>query len=74
MFIAAATDDTLGLAPDSVALYQKWYAARKHVELHMYEKGGHGFGMRKQSLPTDHWIDRFADWLDLNGWLKKSVQ
>jgi acetyl esterase/lipase len=74
MFITAATDDTLGLAPDSVALYQKWYAAQKPVELHMYEKGGHGFGMRKQNLPSDHWIDRFADWLDLNGWLKKSVQ
>ena len=74
MFITAATDDTLGLAPDSVALYQKWYAAQKPVELHMYEKGGHGFGMRKKNLPTDHWIDRFADWLDLNSWLKKSVQ
>jgi len=74
MFIAAATDDNLGLAPDSVALYQQWSAARKPVELHMYEKGGHGFGMRKQNLPTDHWIDRFADWLDGNGWLKKSVQ
>ena len=31
----------------------------------MYAKGGHGFGMRKQNLPTDHWIDRFADWLEL---------
>ena len=40
----------------------------------MYEKDGYGLGMRKQNLPTDHWIDRFADWLDVNGWLKKSVQ
>src|SRR5215469_13305226 len=71
MFIAAATDDSLGLAEDSVALYQKWNTAQKPVELHMYAKGGHGFGMRKQNLPTDHWIDRFADWLELNGWLKK---
>ena len=71
MFIAAASDDSLGLAEDSVALYQKWNTAQKPVELHMYAKGGHGFGMRKQNLPTDHWIDRFADWLELNGWLKK---
>ena len=70
MFIAAASDDSLGLAEDSVALYQKWNTAHKPVELHMYAKGGHGFGMRKQNLPTDHWIDRFADWLELNGWLK----
>jgi acetyl esterase/lipase len=45
MFIAAATDDTLGLAPESIAFYQKWAAAHKSVELHMYAKGGHGFGM-----------------------------
>ena len=71
MFVAAATDDQLGLAPVSVALYQKWTAAHKSAELHIYAKGGHGFGMRKQNFPTDHWIDRFADWLELQGWLKK---
>ncbi len=71
MFIAAATDDNLGLAPDSIALYEKWTSAKKPTEIHMYEKGGHGFGMHKQNLPTDHWIDRFSDWLDLLGLLKK---
>lgn len=71
MFIAAATDDNLGLAPVSVALYQKWTSAGKSAELHMYAKGGHGFGMKKQNIPTDHWIDRFADWLELEGFLKK---
>ena len=71
MFIAAATDDSLGLAPESIALYQRWTEAHKSAELHMYAQGGHGFGMRKHDLPTDHWIDRFADWLELQGWLKK---
>ncbi len=71
MFIGAATDDQLGLAPDSVALYEKWTDAHKSAELHMYAKGGHGFGMHKHDLPTDHWIDRFADWLELQGFLKK---
>jgi len=71
MFIAAATDDNLGLAPDSITIYQKWANAGKPAELHMYEKGGHGFGMRQHNIPTDHWIDRFADWLDLQGFLKK---
>jgi acetyl esterase/lipase len=71
MFIAAATDDGLGLAPGSIALYQKWTAANKPVELHMYVKGGHGFGMKQQNLPTDHWIDRFAEWLKLEGFLNR---
>jgi acetyl esterase/lipase len=70
IFIAAATDDNLGLAPDSVALYQKWVDAHKSAELHMYAKGGHGFGMRKHDIPTDHWIDRFAEWLQLENFLK----
>jgi len=71
MFIAAASDDDLGLAPASIALYQKWTTAQKSAELHMYAKGGHGFGVRPHNLPTDHWIDRFADWLQLEGFLKK---
>lgn len=71
MFVAAATDDQLGLAPESVALYERWAGAHKSAELHLYAKGGHGFGMRKHNLPTDHWIDRFAEWLELQGWLKK---
>jgi acetyl esterase/lipase len=71
MFLAAATDDQLHLAPDTIQLYNQWAGAHKSVELHMYAKGGHGFGMRRQSLPSDHWIDRFGEWLDSQGWLKK---
>lgn len=71
MFVAAANDDQLGLAPVSLHLYHLWSGAHKSAELHIYAKGGHGFGMRKQGLPTDHWIDQFADWLELEGFLKK---
>jgi acetyl esterase/lipase len=70
-FILAASDDQLGLAAQSVAFYQDWIAARKSAELHLYVKDGHGFGMRQQHLPTHHWIERFADWLDVQGLLKK---
>jgi len=71
MFIAAATDDQLGLAPHSVELYSKWTVAHKSAELHIYAKGGHGFGMQKRNLPVDHWIDRFAGWLEQQGFLNK---
>jgi acetyl esterase/lipase len=70
-FILAASDDALGLAPESVTLYQQWIKAGKSAELHLYSKGGHGFGMRRQHLASDHWIERFADWLDVQGFLKK---
>ncbi|HEX6544870.1 MAG TPA: alpha/beta hydrolase [Bryobacteraceae bacterium] len=71
LFLAAATDDSLGLAGGSVALYEKWTAAHKSAELHMFAKGGHGFGMRKQNLPSDKWIERFGDWLQMEGMAKK---
>jgi len=71
MFVAAASDDQLGLAPVAVGFYYKWLQAKKPAELHMYAKGGHGFGMRKQNLPTDYWIDRFAEWMEMQGWMKK---
>jgi acetyl esterase/lipase len=70
MFITAATNDDL--APDSINLYSKWRAAGKSVELHLYSKGGHGFGMKKQNLPSDQWIDRFGEWLQVQGLLKPS--
>lgn len=70
MFLCAATDDSLGLAPGSIGLYERWTKAQKSAELHMYATGGHGFGMRKQGIPTDHWIDRFGDWLGTQGFLK----
>ena len=72
LFVCAASDDQLRLAPHSTKLYNDWIAAGKSAELHMYLKGGHGFGMRKQNLPTDTWIDRFGDWLKLNGYLTKA--
>jgi acetyl esterase/lipase len=71
LFICAASDDQLGLATHSSNLYNTWTNAKKEAELHMYLKGGHGFGMRKQGLPTDHWIERFGEWLALKGLLKE---
>lgn len=62
MFLVVATDDTLGLTTDSLALYEQWRATPLPVELHAYARGGHGFGMRTQHLPSDTWIDRFVDW------------
>jgi acetyl esterase/lipase len=49
MFAVAATDDQLGLAPQSVALYEKWTGANKSAELHMYAQGGHGFGCESKT-------------------------
>ena len=62
MFVICASDDPLGLAPGSIELYSSWLKAKKPIGLQMYAKGGHGFGMKKQGLPSDTWIERFYDW------------
>ena len=68
-FILVATDDPIGLAPQSVSLYNDWVAAGRSAELHVYSTGGHGFGMRTQGLPSDRWIALFGDWLDVSGFM-----
>lgn len=73
-FIAAAADDVLIPVEESVKIYTKWIRAGKPTELHLYTKGGHGFGMRKQNLPSDSWIDRFLDWLVQQGFTKSSTR
>ncbi len=62
MLVVCASDDPLLLAPASIDLYSAWLELGKVVELHMYAKGGHGFGMKTQGLPSDQWIQRFYDW------------
>jgi acetyl esterase/lipase len=71
VFIAAATDDELHLVPMSISLYNSWLTAGRSAELHIYSRGGHGFGMNKYNLPSDTWIDRYVDWLRIQGLLKK---
>lgn len=62
MLLVCATDDSLGLAPGTIDIYNSWIENELSVGLHMYAKGDHGFGMRKQNLPSDHWIERFYEW------------
>ncbi len=66
IFIVVASDDDFGFAPQNVQLYLKWLQANQPAELHVYEKGGHGFGLKKQNLPVDGWIYRFQDWLSMH--------
>ena len=62
MLVICASDDPLGLATGSIELYNSWYQKKLNVALHMYSKGGHGFGMVVNGFPSDHWIERFYEW------------
>jgi dienelactone hydrolase len=44
-------------------LYSDWSMADRSAELHIFARGQHGFGMIKQGLPSDRWIDLLGAWL-----------
>lgn len=67
MFLLASSNDEGGFAHHCVSLYKHWINNHKKAELHLYVNGGHGFGMQKQGLPKDNWIDRFYEFLKGQG-------
>ncbi|GAA0659895.1 acetyl esterase/lipase [Sphingomonas insulae] len=61
-FIAGAADDEYQ-TNDPVLLYQAWRKAGAAAELHLYERGGHGFDLHRQGTTSDHWFDQFLSWM-----------
>ncbi len=72
LFIVAAVDDPVVPARNAVRLFERWRDAGRSAELHVYAKGGHGFGMLEQRLPSDHWIEAFHAWLAGQGFLAEA--
>jgi acetyl esterase/lipase len=63
LFVLAAADDMLGIE-GSLALHAAWRAAGAPVELHLFERGNHGFGTKPTGLPVDRWPDLLVSWLE----------
>lgn len=61
-FIAGAADDEYQ-PNDPVLLYQAWRKAGAAAELHLYERGGHGFDLHRQGTTSDHWFDQLLSWM-----------
>src|SRR5437870_2122383 len=51
IFLVHASDDTMAGAENCVVMYLALKRANVATELHVYAQGGHGFGVRKSSLP-----------------------
>lgn len=61
VFLAHASDDDLVPIANSLALYQALLAAGRPAELHAFDKGGHGFGVRLPgTTPASAWPQLFA--------------
>lgn len=69
-FIAAAADDPY-LPNDGTMLYTAWRKVKASAELHLYEHGGHGFGLIARRDTSDHWFDEFIWWMQARSLLKQ---
>ena len=72
IFMAWAQDDSVALAP-IVKFSDALKSAGHKPEVHIFSSGGHGFGMRKQSTTSDHWIEDFYYWLEAGGFIRTSA-
>lgn len=72
MFIAQTADDTASPVRGALALYAGLVEAKVPAELHVYERGGHGYGLRRRekSPGTADWPHRLVDWLSTRGYTR----
>ena len=70
-FLCVAADDK-GPTGTAVELFQKLREAGVSAELHIFSKGGHGFGMRDRPLAITGWPSRFHEWMADQGFLKSA--
>ncbi len=69
LFIALAADDPI-FGNGGYGIVDSWRAAKRPVELHLFEQGGHGFGMYAKPTTSTGWFDEFVRWMDMHGLLK----
>jgi acetyl esterase/lipase len=67
MFNVIATDDFLFRGQFGVI--DSWFKAGRPVEFHLYQSGGHGFGLGNPDRTSNRWFDAFMHWLEVNDFL-----
>jgi acetyl esterase/lipase len=63
MFLAAAADDPYVAPDNSLLMFAALRRARIPAELHMFEQGGHGFGLGATGQPVSSWPGLLRNWL-----------
>jgi acetyl esterase/lipase len=67
MFNVIAADDFL--FQGQFGLIESWNKAGRPVEFHLYQNGGHGFGLGNPDRTSNRWFDAFIYWLEVNKFL-----
>src|SRR5262249_6769844 len=68
-FLVHTQQDQTVPVENSILFYQALRRAGVAAELHLFEKGPHGFGLGAGVGPVSDWPERFAAWARSHGWL-----
>lgn len=64
-FLVHAYDDNTCHVEETTLYAQKLQENKVLTEMHVFPKGGHGFGLGRQEDGTDQWVQLFIHWLKL---------
>ncbi len=68
-FLVHAFDDWVNVE-NSISYYRALKKEGVASEMHLYDRGGHGFSLKKENKgPVATWHVRLEEWLKLNGWM-----
>lgn len=68
-FIIHTEEDATVPVENSLMFYQALRRAAVSTEMHLYQKGPHGLGMRTDLGPVSDWPHRLEEWMRFHGWL-----
>jgi acetyl esterase/lipase len=69
-FLIHTEDDPVS-TENSLVYYQALRKAQVPAEMHLYPKGGHGYGILQQGETVNTWPKRCEEWMAKMGWLEK---
>ncbi|ALI99989.1 alpha/beta hydrolase [Rufibacter tibetensis] len=72
-FLVHASDDGAVPPQNSILFYQALLQHKVPAELHIYQRGGHGFGLNNKTT-KDYWFDRCLNWMASNQLLESAKQ
>ena len=70
MFMAQAMDDRTAVSDHVLLMFTALRKARIPSELHLFERGGHGFGLGQPGTAPAAWPGLFHTWLTGRGFLR----
>lgn len=69
-FIVHSGDDDAVPVFNSLLYYSALFDKKVPAELHVFERGGHGYGMLRTAAANEHWPEQLEPWMKLHGWIK----